>query len=405
MDDAPMVPDGLARTATDPAADREDLAPVVDRLDGASVVGLGVATHGTRECFAVSDRLLRALVERGDVRTLAVEADPAAVLALDDSVAGEGPATAALTTLDDWMWSTEGVRSALEWLRAFNEGRPPADRVRVRGVDLVSPASGAAALLELLPSVDAPVASDLRETLTDLADGDPEMDVDAIPRENQVATADAAARLDDAVDGTDETAARVAHLRRALDGSLEWYDAVVDLPERPHPDGMAVRDRVMAENTRDLLDRRAGAVALLAHAGHVQRGRFDDGMLWSEAETMGERLSESIGADYRTVGTDVTGGTVRAEAPGAESAPPHRSFDLPTLDEGTLASAADPDGEAVVVDLDAASLDRLRTRYVGTVFDPDADAETFVLETAPSSFDAVVCLGETRASTVVGQSS
>lgn len=386
--------------AADPAADRAELAPVVDELRDAAVVGLGLATHGTAACFAVTDRLLRALVDRGDVRTLAVETDPAAAGPLDDYVArGEGEATEALAALDDWKWSTETVADALRWLRGFNEGRPPEDRVRVRGVDVVSPASGARRLRTVLDDVDPETAEAVRSTLADFADGEVAMDVDAIPRARVAAAADVASEIRDRVDETADGADRVAHLCRALERSHEWYDAVADLPERPHPDGMAVRDRVMAENARDLA--RDAGVALWAHAGHVQRGRFDDGTIWADAETMGERLDESLGADYRAVGTDTLGGGVRALDLHADSDSRDRAFELHDLPERTLAGDVDTTATAVL-DLGDAGDGRLRTRYVGSVYNAEADPGTYVLETAPSAFDAVVCLGETRASQPVG---
>lgn len=404
MDDESAVEDRLdpgetVRIAADPAADRADVAPVVEQLGDAAVVGLGLATHGTAECFAITDRLLRALVEDGGVRTLAIETDPAAAGSLDDYVAlGEGDATGALAGLDDWKWSTEAVADALSWLRAFNEGRPSEDRVRVRGVDVVSPAAAARRLRTVLEEVDPPTADAVRPTLSDLADGERSMDVDAIPHASVETAADVASEIRERLD-PDDDADRVAHLCRALERSREWYEAVVDLPERPHPDGMAVRDRVMAENARDLVRDGAG-VALWAHAGHVQRGRFDDGSIWADAETMGERLDDALGEAYRAVGTDTLGGGVRALDPHAESDSRHRAFELHDLPERTLAGDVDTTATAVL-DLGDAGDGRLRTRYVGSVYNAEADPGTYVLETVPSAFDAVVCLGETRASTPV----
>jgi len=390
-------PGSTVSIAVDPDADRGELGGAVDELRDATVVGLGVATHGTRECFAVTDRLLRALVDRGAVRTLAIETDPAAAGALDDYVArAEGDATAALAALDDWKWSTEAVANALTWLREFNEGRSPEDRVHVRGVDVVSPAAAAERLLAVLDEVDRDTLAAVRPTLIDLVDGEHRMDVDAIPRARMDAAAAAANEIRDRVDETREGVDRVIHLCDALERSHEWYDAVVDLPERPHPDGMAVRDRVMAANARDLAA--DGGVALWAHAGHVQRGEFDDGTIWGDAETMGERLDEALGEGYRAVGTDTTGGGVRALDPHADSDRQDCAFDLHDLPEATLADDVDPEA-AAVVDLDRDDDRRLRTRYVGSVYNPEADPGTYVLETSPSAFDAVVCLGETGAAT------
>jgi len=116
-----------------------------------------------------------------------------------------------------------------------------------------------------------------------------------------------------------------------------------------------------------------------------------------DAETMGERLAESPDVEYRAVGTDLLGGAVRALYPRADSERRHRAFDLPALPEATLAGDLDRETTAVV-DPGGGADRRLRTRYVGSVYDPEADPETYVLETSPSAFDAVVCLGETRAS-------
>ena len=44
----------------DPSLGGEDLVPLLDRLDGARVVGLGEATHGDRESFQFKDRLIEA---------------------------------------------------------------------------------------------------------------------------------------------------------------------------------------------------------------------------------------------------------------------------------------------------------------------------------------------------------
>lgn len=401
MDDGDDGATTVTPMAAAPDADRDVPAAVVERLDDASVVGLGVATHGTRECFAACDRLLRALVERGDVRTLAVETCPAGALTLDDYVArDEGTATDALAALDDWKWSTEAVADALAWLRGFNEGRPRDDRVRIRGVDVLSPATGADRLLAELSAVDPTTADAVRAELTKLADGVRETDVDAIERASVEAAAAVAATVRDRLDADAEGADRVRELCRAIERSGEWYDAVVDLPERPHPDGMAVRDRVMAENARERTA--AGAVALWAHSGHVQRGTFDDDTVWADAETTGQRLAEHLGEDYCTVGTDFVRGGVRALERGADREPAHRAFELDDLPTATLAGGVDPGDGAAFVDLGDAPAERaVRTRYVGSVYNPDADPGTYVLETDASAFDGVVRLGDARASRLV----
>lgn len=74
-------------------------------LADASIVGLGEATHGARECFEHKHRLIRSLVTECGVRTVAFEVDADAATVLDAFVRhGSGlstaPAEAALPALD-----------------------------------------------------------------------------------------------------------------------------------------------------------------------------------------------------------------------------------------------------------------------------------------------------------------
>ncbi|MBD3135379.1 erythromycin esterase family protein [Microbispora bryophytorum] len=72
----------------EPGAGTADLAPLRVALDGVRVVGLGEATHGSREFFLIRHRLLEFLVEELGFTTLAVEASASASRAVDDYMQG-----------------------------------------------------------------------------------------------------------------------------------------------------------------------------------------------------------------------------------------------------------------------------------------------------------------------------
>ncbi len=55
-------------------------------FDGARVVALGEATHGSREFFQLKHRLVRFLIEDHDFRTFAMEAHFTRALAVNDYV-------------------------------------------------------------------------------------------------------------------------------------------------------------------------------------------------------------------------------------------------------------------------------------------------------------------------------
>jgi erythromycin esterase len=405
----------------DPAGDQGTASTLPDvtahSFDDARIVGLGEATHGTRECFLHKHRLIRHLVLNEGFRTVAFEADAAAVAALDafgrDGTVREPPddAASALTELDMWQWRTESVRELLEWVRAFNDGRARDEQVRIRGVDLTSPSAPAAPLRDYLETVAPGIAdSDAFRTIEDATVPD-----DAEERERTLdAVIDAAADLRDGLETHRESheaddaavsadAWDAAHHRcRVVEQAAAWARIRHEQPG-PHPDGMAARDRFMAENALWALERDPGnGVALWAHDGHVQRGTFDDGTIWADATTMGERLARELGEGYRPIGFDFASGSFRAV--GRESGEVGTfAVDDPREDSATAAFAAVGDAP-FLLDVDSAAADnRLgplldedrRKRYVGSVFDPAADeAERDARTDLAASFDWLLFLPE-----------
>jgi erythromycin esterase len=391
--------------------------PLARSLGDARVVGLGEATHGTRECFEHKHRLIRHLVTERGFRTVAFEADASAATALDAFVRGGGPfgddpadAGAALAQLEMWQWRTESVRALLAWLRAFNDGCAPDEQVRVRGVDLSSPSAPAEPLRAYFKRADADAEIGALRTVADGTvndDGERERALEAVTA--------AAERLRDRL-GTNREASEASPnawrtarwLCRVIEQSCEWARVRHEQPG-PHPAGMAVRDRFMAENVRWALERDPGTgVALWAHDGHVQRGTFDDGTVWADVTTMGERLGRALGDGYRPVGFDFARGSFRAV--GRESGEVG-TFSIDEPNEGTATAVFAAVGDApYALDLDAvAADDRLapwataerRKRYVGSVFDPAG--ESYARTDLPGSFDWLLVLSESTPTLPVGE--
>ncbi|RZK34782.1 MAG: hypothetical protein EOO61_13005, partial [Hymenobacter sp.] len=59
----------------EPSPDFADLQPLAPLVAGATVVGLGEATHGSREFFLLKHRLVEYLVTQQGFTTFAIEAD------------------------------------------------------------------------------------------------------------------------------------------------------------------------------------------------------------------------------------------------------------------------------------------------------------------------------------------
>lgn len=123
-----------------PGGVHDDLDTWGAGLGGVRVVGLGEATHGSREFFTLKHRLVEYLVTEQAFTVFALEADQDGCRALDTYVTtGAGDAAAGLRDLGYWTWHTQEVLALLGWLRVYNTTAPAGRAVRVVGVDPSDP--------------------------------------------------------------------------------------------------------------------------------------------------------------------------------------------------------------------------------------------------------------------------
>ncbi|MEU5087756.1 erythromycin esterase family protein [Streptomyces sp. NPDC021356] len=116
----------------DPAA-LVELLPARPRL-----LALGEPAHGEDTLLGLRNELFRQLVEQEGYRTIAIESDCVRGLLVDDYV------TSGTGTLDEvmrrgfsheWFNASEPNRELVQWMRAWNDGRPASDRLRFAGFD------------------------------------------------------------------------------------------------------------------------------------------------------------------------------------------------------------------------------------------------------------------------------
>ncbi|MFB6072097.1 MAG: erythromycin esterase family protein [Halobacterium sp.] len=410
--------DALAEYATelrtiDPDAPRDDLAAVGDRLAASRYVGLGEATHGTREFFQFKHRLLAHLVADRGVRAVALEANFSEALALDDYVVhGDGDPRDALDGVYFWTWNVESVLALLEWLRAFNDDRPLEDRVRFLGVDAQYTAGPTQALTEFFADADPEFLDAVREDL-DAADDDgvpPQQDDGA---DTRVAAADRVAsrirdRLDDRRDdyaaATSERRVELARqhcrvLAQAADYKRHFPDDVDDTDDVTYA---RVRDEAMADNAewvRAFTD--TDCLPVWAHDAHVARTglRYGDG-----APSLGQHLADRHGDDYHAVGFAFARGGFEAydTAPDTETALVEHVIDDPQPD--TIEAALDRlPLTAAVLDLrDAREDDRLadwladRPHFAtGAAYDRTSPGDCVDEYDYTAAFDALAYVAET----------
>jgi hypothetical protein len=100
-------------------------------LDGIAarvrVLGLGEATHGSREFADFRLSVTKRLIQRGDYRIVAIEASETRLAVLDRFVGGEAvPSTEVTQAIESGWIGRRSQRELVAWLREWNAGRRPA---------------------------------------------------------------------------------------------------------------------------------------------------------------------------------------------------------------------------------------------------------------------------------------
>ncbi|WPP52013.1 erythromycin esterase family protein [Catalinimonas niigatensis] len=134
--------------------DFSDLQPLKQILKDVKVVGLGEATHGTREFFQVKHRLLEFLVKEMDFNAFALEASYAACQPINDYVLyGIGDLATVLTGQGYVVWDTEEMAEMIGWLREYNQSVTEEKKVKFYGLDLSNNEIGRKEILSYLHKV------------------------------------------------------------------------------------------------------------------------------------------------------------------------------------------------------------------------------------------------------------
>ena len=144
--------------------------PLLELIGDARLVLLGEASHGSHEFYATRAALTRRLIAEKDFTAVAVEADWPDAYRANCYVRGTGGDASAAMALSGfkrfptWMWRNTVVVAFVDWLRAFNQARPPEARpAGFYGLDLYSLYGSIEAVIGYLDRVDPEAAVRARD--------------------------------------------------------------------------------------------------------------------------------------------------------------------------------------------------------------------------------------------------
>jgi erythromycin esterase len=105
-------------------------------LQETKIVGLGEATHGTKQFFTMKHRLFQFLVSELGFRIFAIEYEFSDSIAINMYVLnGEGKAEEVVKNIKFWTWRTQELLDLVKWMREWNIANP-SDPVRFYGFDI-----------------------------------------------------------------------------------------------------------------------------------------------------------------------------------------------------------------------------------------------------------------------------
>lgn len=343
----PEVRDWIARSAlplkgVEPGQGFEDLQPLKALVGEATVVGLGEATHGSREFFQLKHRMLEFLVEEMGFTVFALEANLPEAFAVNEFVLeGTGDPVKALAGLRFWTCTTEELLALIRWMRTYNENPAHPRKLRFYGVDMQNPDLALADTRAWLASLDLRASlrfAELERRLRFL----PRARMQPLPEAERrvwMELAEGFQALLEGIQVKDDGSGAFDRQRQEL-RVLAQFSRMQGTPGRTAIPGSGARDEFMAENLRWIQAREGGAKAVLwAHNLHVSR--LKDGLVG--ADPLGWHLRRRLGAAYLPVGFAFQQGAFQAK-----EGPRLSVFEVKARPEGTLDGALASPGHAVL---------------------------------------------------------
>lgn len=341
----------------------EDLQPLKKLIGDARIVGLGEATHGTREFFQFKHRMLEFLVSEMGFTAFVIEAIMPECFDINQYVlTGEGDAGKALAAQYFWTWDTQEVLALIEWMRQYNSDPVHTRKIRFYGNDMQECLRAAKVTANYLEKVDPAFAKEFRDSLSYclnglganylLSSGATKGKRNSMRVFGEVALK----RFEKNKNGYMEVSSPSAYslVHRHLSVLIQF----LRLNSADGMTGSNTRDSSMAENTRWALENEGpkGKVVLWAHNYHVS----------GDSLAQGWYLDRMFGDDYYKIGMIFNQGKFQARLQMVNNLQPLALdwFQVPPLGRGSAAWAFKNAGlKFAVLDLRQFGKNHLITRW------------------------------------------
>jgi erythromycin esterase len=269
-----------------------------DELKSAPMIGMGEATHGTKEFFQMKHRLFKYFVEHFNHKIFAFEMDFSEALIFDEYVqTGKGDIVQLMKDkMFFWTWNTSEVKDLLVWMKDYNIGKPEKEKVHIYGVDCQIFSYNVPELLRRVSAIDSKMAQDIKTTFGDLYSADVVavkkhiVDVNNLIKNNKSNLISKSSAIDyDFIEHISDIILQT-HIVSSNTGGL-----------------FEKRDIFMAENTVWLKNHTTYPMSVWAHNFHIKNTDSNSG-----DRTMGYYVNNKMQGGYVCIGFSYANGSVTA---------------------------------------------------------------------------------------------
>lgn len=288
-----------------------------EKLKNIEVIGLGEATHGTKEFFELKNKIFKYLVEHHDVKLFGIEANFAACYDINKYIlTGEGNAKEALSRNGYWVWQSQEVIDLIEWMKDYNKDKTSIEKIQFYGYDMQDATSCVVWLdnylsknspgfdKNLLPEKIEQNKTALRELDDKGLDEMQKMNLKKLENLEEFVLSQQTELFKQ--DSTDYEFAKqtIAVLRQ----KLSYFR------EQDFNTAYSIRDSSMTQNIKWIREsNNNGKIMLWAHNGHIGKGSFSED--FKSGNWMGWHLNNLYGKKYYNVGFSFSEGGFVSQSP------------------------------------------------------------------------------------------
>ncbi|MDP1624022.1 MAG: erythromycin esterase family protein [Bacteroidales bacterium] len=382
--------------------DLTELIPLETLFRNKKIVGMGEATHGTKEFFNMKAKMFKFLATHCGYRIFSIEATYGGTLKVNDYVLyKKGNVLDAMKGMEFWTWDTEEVRDLIEWMRTYNEGKAENEKLKFYGFDCQSFKGPTNALVDYITGVDNKNLDKFLKELSVLNDSSYGYFYTLNSSESSSI-------------GIAQVHGIIATIQKWFQEKEEFYIAesgmkkfelakyniealkqAILLRSTPEKEYGFRRDSCMSQNLQWIYKLEQNKIFAWAHNGHICKA---PNLFEKHEVCMGMYLDKIFGSDYYNIGFVFNQGSFQALTKVAGKL---QEFSVPVYKKNTLTN------ELALSGLDAFFIDMTitdnklfrtsgRTYYIGALFMPEYWNRYSKRMIAKNQFDGLIFINKTN---------